>query len=136
MKKSTTKFSTFRSRTGSDSTKAFQGGRVEVLPPEAIEFEISVDSLAGQFAQIKASVENLQKQIRAAGSKDEKARLQERLMTVQSHLGDIGRTLKLAKEERRAWVFYRVCRHLLTQQTFKKIDMEVDRILESRGGHK
>lgn len=115
-------------RIGSHSTKGFKNGFVDILPPQAEEMELQISNLNEQRDVLKSNALLLEARLKNAVDQ-ERIDLKNQVNDINATIGDMRKTISIAKEERRSLIFYRVARHLLTPNTFLKIEQEVRRIL-------
>ncbi len=116
----------FQKRVSRFSTHGKRTGDVDVLPPEAVIQQNS-------FNCILDEKEILEKQLNDLKERKTKRRLTKeennRYISIKGMLGNIKKTIGLANEERKAWIFMRVANHRLKHEIFKAIDLEAEMLI-------
>jgi len=137
LSKSAARFHDFHSRTGSHSTKGFQNGRVDVLPPQAKEEDLKALPLIDQYRLAKRNYHALRDQFQADLSsnrlKPQHPRFNEVREEVKKAKGRFmtaKQKLHLARMEQEGAMFKEVCRSRLRHALYIEICKAVEQLEE------
>lgn len=135
--KSSARFSDFHSRTGSSSTKGFQNGRVDVLPPEAKEEDLKALPITEQYKLTKRNYLALRERFQSdLASKKLKPQdpdfepIRQELHKAKNRFESAKQTLHLARSEYEGALFKEICRKRLRQDLYLDLVKEVEQLQE------
>lgn len=143
MFKSASERQSFTQRVASHSTKGHANGRVDILPPEARELEISYQDTKRQFEAVSAQIPAIEAElaeVRASLKKTQKyqtfeyltgrlAVLEESLQTFRTLKGTYRELARAAGIQAYAECFYRIARLRLPNEVRKELEMEAERLI-------
>jgi len=136
MKKKTSKATAFLGRRGSYSTHGTARGRVDVLPPEAIESVFvseGLDSLRRCLVEQKELIEDRMAQLKKMRDQMEPGEyasvfkgLSDTYNSANAQIGHLNKILKIARRVPQSFCYQIVSEAMLDHQTAKKIRLEAE----------
>lgn len=137
LSKSAAQFHDFHTRTGSSSTKGFQNGRVDVLPPHAKEEDLKSLPVAEQFKIAKRNYvvlrEKFQADLKSKRLKPQDAdfeSIREELHKAKNRFEALKQALHLARSECEGALFKEICRRRLRHELYMELVKETESLQE------